>query len=483
MNFQRIVDETLRHLKDGGGDTRAFQDAANRYRQWYIAELDGSTSIPGSNTLASWGSGIRAVQGMSSLGSSLFSSVSDLATVMLGARYQGASAFDALGSAVGKLFGNAKTPEHLELLADLGMAFDSINGKITSGGRFSLGDDAKGTLGRMQHWFYTANLQNWWTDALRSGAAEFLSMNLARKAGRAFDELGDLKTTLGLYGIDAARWDVVRAGALRELDGRQFLTANALDELPDDAFASIANGANLKQARRELQRQLRNYFTDQNGYMVLTPDAAASGALKMGTRRGTPEGEALRLIMQFKSFPYAFSQRILGREWQQLGWHGVARTLLATSLFGYVSMVLKDLAKNKTPRDPSDPRTIVAALQQGGGAGLYSDVLFSQLVDRRFSDAGLQLFGPTVSDVLGSSGLAGIAARAAQGNDPSAAALRFVQGNTPYMNLFYVKPILDYLVFWHAQEAVNPGSLQRMETELEQRSGQQFIVSPSSAVN
>ena len=489
-NYQRIVDTVLADMKQRGGDTNALQSAANRYRQMYLPELDGSTSIPGDDTLASLGAGIRAVQGMASLGGSVLSSVSDLATIALGARYQGASVFDALGSTVSRLFGGKRTAEHLEIMGDLGVAFDSIAGKITSGGRFNIDDGVAGNLGKAQHLFYTLNLQNAWTDALRSGVAEFLSMNLARKAGQAFDGLGELKTTLGLYGIDAARWDVIRQGALRELDGRAMLTPSALDDVPDEAFRGIANGASPAQARRELQRQIRNYFSDQNGYMVLTPDAAASGALKMGTQRGTPLGEAVRLIMQFKTFPYAFTQRIAGREWQQNGWHGVARTILATSMFGYLAMTLKDLAKMKTPRDPKDPRTIVAALQQGGGAGLYSDLLFSQIVDRRFGDAGLQLFGPTVSDVFGSQGIAGIAARAvndATGDNPDftdagAASVRFVQGNTPGMNLFYVKPILDYLVFWHAQEAMNPGSLQRMEAEMERRSGQTYLVSPSEAV-
>lgn len=481
MNFQRIVDNAIREMKQGGGDTRKLQDAANRYKSWYIAELDGSTVIPGSAPLASFGSGVRALQNMSALGSSVFASVSDLATVALGARYQGAGIFDALSTSIGGLFRGAKTAERLELMADLGMAFDSIAGKITSGGRFSIDDNAAGIVGQLQHRFFTANLQHWWTDSLRSGAAEFLSMNLARKAGRGFDQLGELAKTLQLYGIDAARWDVIRSGALRDLDGRQFLTPSALDEMPDEAFAALGPAA-ASDARRDLQAQLRAYLTDQNGYMVLTPDAATSGALKMGTRRGTPEGEALRMIMQFKSFPFAFTQRIIGRELQQSGWHGIARTLIATSMFGFVSMTLKDLAKNKTPRDPTDPRTIIAALQQGGGAGLYSDLLFSQIVDRRFGDAGLQLFGPTASDVLGSFGLAGIAARAVDGRDPSAAAIRFAQSNAPFLNLFYVKPMLDYLVFWHAQETVNPGSLQRMEAEMQQRSGQSFIVSPAQTV-
>lgn len=489
MNYQRIVDGILRDLKEKGGDTKGFENKARRYKELYLKELDGSTSIPGEDIIASVGSGIRAWQSMSSLGGSVLASVSDLATVTLGAKYNGASMFDSLGAAVSGLFNRAKPTERLELMADLGMAFDSISGKVTAKSRFSMDEGIGGAIGNLQHTFFTLNFQNWWTDSLRAGVSEFLSMNLARKAGKSFDQLGELQTTLGLYGIDSGRWDIIRNGALREYEGRNFLTPAALDDVADEAFATYlgtSSPARIKALRQEIKSQLRSYFTDQNNYMVLTPDAAASGALKLGTQRGTIAGEAVRFVMQFKTFPFAFTQRIMGRELQQSGMMGMARLILATGLFGFISMTLKDLAKNKVPRipngGPEDLKIVIAALQQGGGAGLYSDLLFSQIIDRRQMDAGIQLFGPTASDLFGSQGLGGIAARAAQGNDPRAAALRFVQSNTPFANLFYVKPIIDFSVGYQAQELVNPGSVQRMEAEMKKRSGQEFIISPSEAV-
>lgn len=202
-----------------------------------------------------------------------------------------------------------------------------------------------------------------------------------------------------------------------------------------------------------------------------------------GTQRGTGIGEAVRFIMQFKSFPLAFTQKIIGRELKQGGVVGVAQMVALTMVAGYASSVLKDLSKGKVPRDPTDWRTAVAALQQGGGLGLYGDVLFSQILDRRFGDAAAQLLGPTFSDVFGSQGLAGLAARAAQGEDFGPAALRFVQGNTPFLNLFYTKMAMDYLVFYRIQEWMNPGSLSRMETEMQERTGQEYIAPPSQTVN
>ena len=70
----------------------------------------------------------------------------------------------------------------------------------------------------------------------------------------------------------------------------------------------------------------------------------------------------------------------------------------------------------------------------------------------------------------------------AQGRDAGPAALRFVQGNTPMLNLFYAQMALNYLVFYRLQEWMNPGSLSRMEAEMQQRTGQEFIAPPSEVI-
>lgn len=45
--------------------------------------------------------------------------------------------------------------------------------------------------------------------------------------------------------------------------------------------------------------------------------------------------------------------------------------------------------------------------------------------------------------------------------------MRFVQGNTSFLNLFYTRIALDYLVFYRLQEWMNPRSLSRMESEMQ----------------
>lgn len=491
MNFDRIVSETRQRMRKAGrsgDDIRKFEGAAKSAKRLYLGQLDGSIDIPGSDTVATVSQSIRAIQGMASLGGSVLSSVSDLGVMALGAKYNGLNALDLVGTGVGNLFKGAPQAERMELWADLGVVMSSLSGKLTAS-RFVPDDNVTGRIGALQHKFYTLNLQNRWTDSMREAVAELLAANLARRVGDGFDDLGQLRTTLGLYGIDAGKWDIFRQTEATEIEGSRFLSPKSLEDLPDEAFAPYLQSKGIeptpyqvRKLRAETQNQFRSYFADQNGYMMLMPDAATAGLMKQGTQKGTAIGEAVRFVMQFKSFPLAYAQRVIGRELKQGGMWGVTQMIALTSLTGYAAMTLKDLAKGKKPRAPDDWRSWVAAFQQGGGAGLYGDVLFSQVLERRFGDAGLQLFGPTASDILGSQGLAGLASRVVQGQDAGAAGVRFVKGNTPFLNLFYARILLDYGAFYHLQEWMNPGSLARMEREMQQRTGQEFIKPPSEVV-
>lgn len=506
MNYDRIVlrtRERMRRENASAADILRFENDARRAKRLYLAELDGSLDIPASDTFATASQSVRSIQSMASLGGATLSSVSDLAVMALGAKYNGLNALQVIGKGIANLFdrpldraldaaglGRTVVPEaeKLELYADLGVVFSSLAGKMTAN-RFVPDDGVPGRLGRLQSKFFTLNMQNRWTDSMREAVAELLSANLARQRGKSFDQLGAVGDTLKLYGIDADKWDIFRQVDAPEIDGTPFLSPKAMDDLPDAVFAKYladrdqdATGYRIRTLRDEIQRQFRGYFSDQNAYMVLMPDAGTRGIMKMGTQKGTGLGEAVRFVMQFKAFPLAYTQRVIGRELRQGGVAGIAQMIALTSLFGYAAATFKDLSKGRQPRDPTDWRTWVAAFQQGGGAGLYGDVLFSQVIDRRFGDAASQLLGPTFSDVFGSQGVAGLVARATQGQDAGPAAVRFVQGNTPFLNLFYTRLALDYLAFYRLQEWMNPGSLSRMESEMEKRTGQQFIAPPSEVV-
>lgn len=456
-------------------DTRAAKDR--------LREVDGSLDIPGNSTLATYSQGIRTVQSMSSLGGSLLSSFADMGIFIVSARHNGINVFQAASAVTHGLFKGRSRPEQVELAASLGVVFESLSGKMAS--RFSIDEGGRGAMSSAQQFFFKLNGQQWWTDSLRFAAAEMLSHNLAGQAGKAWAALDPrLARTLGLYGLDEAKWNAARAAVQKAPDGNAFISP---DVIQDEAT----------------QRALRAYFTDQNSYLLLSPDSETRYLTKAGTQKGTAAGELVRFMSQFKSYTFAFTQRMIGRElmgnidpnirgtaalraaaMNGQAMVGLAQLFLMTTIFGYLAMSMKDLVKFKTPRDPSDPKTALAAMQQGGGMGIMGDFFFGQ--QNRMGGGFIgTLAGPTAGDIEAIANIYFTGREAAL--DPSKKAklgddfFRLIYGNTPGNNLFWTKPLLDYLIMWNLQETMNPGAMQRMERNA-QKQGQEFYISPSQRV-
>jgi hypothetical protein len=239
-------------------------------------------------------------------------------------------------------------------------------------------------------------------------------------------------------------------------------------------------------ARRSLELDLLAFFADEVSYGVVTPDAAATRWTTWGGNRpGTRAGELARYTMQFKSTPIAFIQRPLARmafarsfkdvrQWQHLG-----TGLVGMMIAGYLSMSFKDVLKGYwPPRDPTDPRTIMAAISQAGAAGIYGDFLFS--TNNRFGGGPLEtVAGPTfgtIADVI-SAGLDARDFAISGGEDKFSAAKAFtaLYGNTPYANLFYTQPVMNYLWVESLREFLSPGYQRRQERDRIRQYGQERL--------
>lgn len=481
-SMESALAKELRKTKPDAQTVERFRsDVANAKKR--LAEVDGSLNIPGNSPLATFSGNVRILETLSSLGGSTLSSWTDIASFMVGARHNGINPFQAFGSAINGIFSGRKVEERAEIASALGVVFESLNGRMAS--RFSIDDGGRGALTGLQQVFFKLNLQNWWTDGLRFAAAEMLSHNLAGHAGKAFDQLDpQLAKTLGLYGLDAAGWDKAKTGLGTTPDGRAFLDPSMVKD-------------------EKVQSALRAYFTDQNGYLLLTPDAESNYLTKAGTQRGTVAGELVRFMAQFKSYTVAFTQKMVGREllgnvdvnargFGALGQAagsgaavlGMTQLVALSTLFGYQAMAMKDLVKGKSPRDPTDPRTALAALQQGGGMGIMGDFLFGRQSRTGGSFTGA-LAGPLAGDIEGLTNLYFGARDAALDPDKKAQLgddlFRLTYANLPGNNLFYVKPVLDYLFLWNWQEQLNPGAMQRLEKSANTQ-GQEYLISPAQRV-
>ena len=362
-----------------------------------------------------------------------------------------------------------------------------------------------GLLTSLTQKYFKLNGLQWWTDRLRTTFALSRSHGLALNAGKSYTDLRTgLRRTLNLFGIDEPKWDLLRKGKTNEADGRAYLTPEAVNTLPDEAFAEYFktvgrkfNKTSVRKLKVDLQDQFRAYYQDRATMAVIEPDARIRATLLRGTNPGTIEGTFFRQIALFKSFTASVIQKPIAREihgrspevssaFQKLMKNGngelagLAQLLAWNTLFGYAAMSLKDLAKGKTVRDPDDWRTWMAAMVQGGGLGIYGDFLFGDMKNRYGGGPASTLLGPaagTAGDILD------IIQRARDGDPIAAKAFRTLTNNTPYLNLFYTKWALDYLFLWRISDSLSPGYLRRLEQQTKKNTEQEYRLSPSKAVS
>ncbi|SFQ45756.1 hypothetical protein SAMN05216229_1238 [Geopseudomonas sagittaria] len=506
-NWEAALDELMTDFKADPEKLRQFQADRRGLLKTRFSEIDGTARIAVNQVGARVAANLRAWQSMAKLGGAVVSAITDLPVAASELRYQGRGMLSSMGDLFSGLLSGRKTDEQREILSTLGVFFDNVRGDVVS--KFSADDTLGGKMSRAQQLFFKLNGLTWWTDTMRSTAALMMSHHLAYNRSLDWDQMNpDLQRTLELFGVDSGRWDLLRHSATREADGREYMTTQGVDGIPDGDLSSYLEGqgrtvndAALDELREELRGQLRSYITDRASYAVIEPDARTRAMMRRGTQPGTVAGELLRFIGQFKAFPVAVLQKSIGRELYGRGYApgaygagfrpgreivqalrsgrgekaGFAQLLLWTTIFGYGAMTAKDLLKGREPRDPTDAKTMVAAMLQGGAMGLYGDFLFGEA--NRFGGGLTQsLSGPTLGLIDGGHDLF---TRMRDGDDAAAASFRFAIQNTPFANLFYTRAAMDYLFLYSVQEAMNPGALRRMERRAEKENNQQFLIKPS----
>jgi hypothetical protein len=477
---------------------------ANRF-----AEVSGATRIPGSAWGARVSANVRAWQSLSKLGGALLSSFTDLPVAASEMRYQGKSFLGSLGEMTAGLVKGRGSLEQREILSSFGVYGDAMRGEIMR--RFSADDSVGGKMSRGMSLFFKLNGLSWWTDANKASAGLMMAHNLAQNKGRAWGAMDEgLRRTLGLYDLDAGKWDLLRSMDTRMADGRDYLTTDGIPGIPDKSIGDYLSAqgrkvsdAAIRETREGLERSLRAYVNDRVSYAVLEPDARTRSIMNQGTRPGTVMGELNRFMTQFKSFPAAYMQKTMGRELYGRGYAptplgegyrgskdliaalrngngerlAMAQLMLWTTAFGYLSMSAKDAVKGREPRPADDPKTWIAAMTQGGGFGIMGDFMFGEV--SRFGNKPLEsLAGPTLGTA---SNLIDLWAKVRSGDDAASSAMRLAQNNTPFLNLFYTRIAMDHLFLWSVQEAMNPGSLRRTEQRIQQENGQKFLVRPSQS--
>ena len=465
-----------------------------------LAQVDGSVNIPGNVSAARISSFLRAWQSMAKLGGAVISSVTDLANYAAELRFgQDKNLLSGTLDGMTALTQGRASGEKQQILSSLGVFHESTLGSVFA--RFDSPDLLGGKTAAAMQMFFKLNGLAWWTESLRDGYALTHSHYLATNTGKAFDKIpAALRDMLGLYNIDAGKWDILRIATMPEADGRQYMTPDGLRTVPRAALENYIIGIGRKVSDTSVQNllddlssALRTMTIDRMHHAVIEPSARTRAFMLRGTQPGTVPGELLRFVGQFKSFPVALIQMTLGREVYGRGYDtigdylkngkgdmvGLATFIALSTAMGYAAMATKDLLQGKNPRPVDDVRTWAAAMVQGGGLGIYGDFLFNKY-NRMGGTLSGSMLGP-VANVADTT--ADLWTRIRTGDDVAATAFNAAVQNTPFMNLFYARAALNYLVLYRIQEALNPGFLRRMERRAERENGQTYYLPPTAVVN
>lgn len=444
-----------------------------------LSAIDGSDRIPGNAVAARAFSVYRGIQNLSKLGGMVVSQITDIPMQASEFRYQGFSFLNRWGSALNASAKGMTKAERADLGYKLNLYTQGMIHDMTN--RFTGQDMAPGALAKAQALFFKFNLSEPLTNRMRHNAAFAMSGNLARQSGKAWDKLPvNFRATMEQFNIGADDWAKIASG-MEEVGGNKFVTIEALEAA----------------GHKDLASKISNYFIDRSEFAVLQPDARTQAMLRQGTRPGTVEGEFMRLIGQFKSFPVAAMQKILARdlysagemEWQA-AWRngsavvGLVETIVSLTLFGYMAKTAKDMIRGEMPKPITDPKVFMAAMMQGGGLGLYGDFFLG--AQNRFGSESnvVNLLGPTASNVEELSDLTAMLldVEGAQQENAGGQLFKLIKSNTPFANVLYVRPLVDYLITWRMQELASPGYLSRMENRAEQDRGADFWYKPSELV-
>ena len=482
--------------------------ALRRVDEWAATRvMTGEAFIVGNTTIAQLGEGVRAWQALSKLGAVTISAITDPVILANNLRFQGKGFVEAYSDVFRHYLRGRGKGEDRELAFLLGEGYSGLIDRMVT--PYAMQDAPIGTLSRATSAFFRWSGLTGFTDVGRAAGSRIMAADMGRHATSGFAGLPErYRHVLGLHRIDEARWDLLRKTAWKGEDGTPYVTPDRIAKLSDRDIAGLVadeladleqhvggddftaqRAALIERTRTALEIDYRRFVADELSYGVMVTDARQQKAVTAGRRPGTAGGEAMRIAMQLKGFPLGFSQRVVGRAIKSgprgrtaagtfLKNSGHAGELIATLwVAGLFASWGKDLARGQTPKelwgkDGLNMATVAAAMVQSGGAGIYGDFLFAS--SSRFGRSPLETFtGPAVGE-LGK--LADIIVNAKNAEPRASQITGFALSNTPFLNLFYVRPALDYLILNSLRESVSPGTLRRQNRRVREEFNQGYIL-------
>ena len=479
------------------------------WRQW--KDLTGETQQPGNVTGANLVHSIMNITNMAKLGGAFITSWADSPNVAKEMSHHGISTLNSYGSMLRNLTIGMPPKTKTLVMRMIGVGLDTRMGNMVA--RFHHGDMIPGMWAKGQQLFFKYNLLMPWTDTHDAGIANALALHVAHNLDNfSYKTMDlDLKRTLSEHGILEHEFNAFK-NAIFEHEGYRLLVTEKIRKLDDGVVLKYLQGvegkptktfskAKLARTRDELAGKYMTYISHAVDRGVPKPSAAERAIMQRGTKAGSAQGAALRLLFQFKGFPITVIRKSLGREVFGHGaetltealfkgkgnLRGLAHLIVAMTVMGYVSLITMDLLRGKEPRQfkendmAHNVKILMASMAKGGGLGLYGDFLFGQF-NRYGRSPTHTLLGPTLGQFDDVWHLYSLAFQQGDFKGALNQMLRIVHGNTPFINMFYLRMLLDYFIMYNLMELQNPGSLRRMESRMKKDNNQEFYISPKRVI-
>ncbi len=501
-NFNTIlrrIQEVYRSDLDG---VKKFQQSVASLQNT-MGWLDGSNSIPANTGLARFGGATRSGIVSSFLGGvGLTHLVSALVTVPSEMAAHGVNnRLETMAKLVQAWIKGKGPEERQRRLAELGAYADSGMRHIRA--QFDPNDyPVPGVMSYLANQTLKWSGIHWIFDMSKGMVRDWLSHILGAGLSKPFGQLEPHHANmLRRYRIHEGDWELLRTVHPRMENGLPYLTPadvmridrGAAERLLRDrgviapeAFGEHVINPIVDHYLRDLQDSLITYFGDSANRSIVTPGVRERAMLMRNTKPGDVGGEILRSVTQFKMWPLAAFDQTLRKDIftslnkTNMVWN-LGVLLAMSTVFGYMRMLVNDLAVGRPPRDPRNPATLLAGAAQGGGTGILGDFLFGQT--NRFGgglvatiggplagdvDSFLQIWNRFRNDTWNTDVPAHPKGRY---SDIWPDLAHFAVRHVPYANLIWTKGALDYLAWYHLYEAASPGWWERTNRRLAREQG------------
>ncbi len=307
------------------------------------------------------------------------------------------------------------------------------------------------------------------SDRMRTSLATTIGSILHDHVEQEFIALPkQLQETFARYNINADNWNALRQGVVGVHQDMKILSPKAVLEnvkgkVSEDTFIKVSGMIN-----------------DYAKLSTLEGSAYSRQVLYWGQREGTPVGELMRFIGQFKQAGVNM-MRLQGRLAHSMPLSSYAQALSMFTVAGYLSYMAREVVVNGvTPAMPDIDTAegkkqlimIIADSMNKGAGGLIGDTMTAPY-NQSYRTLTGDIMGPAFNDA---NRLMKFSSGAIRGENKTNASeeMNFAQGLIPGSNAAFIKPLLQGLVMDNLHNMSNSQYEMNVKRKLRKR-GQQRI--------